>query len=125
MSAESKVVPLAPKTNGASVLMGLNEAPIQTKGEEGEAKVMELGDAIQVALLATIQGDRPDHQEILERFNLANKCSPKKGRYPNVSLTSRQKQLIITQGEKLVHAGVWSVLVYARVYEALEGSTEE
>ena len=100
-------------------LLGINDKPIE--GEDGEDR--RLGNFCVNALLSSPQGDKADGVQKLKRWNLARKIQGKAGDdepFAQVRLNSKQKKMILDIAED-----VFSTLVYARLYEALEGTTKE
>ncbi len=99
-------------------ILDLNDEEIKA-----DEKVQRLGDFCINALMATPQDDKADGVVKLKRWNLARKIQGKAGDdepYASMRLNSKQKKMILDTAEK-----VYATLVYARVYEALEGTTEE
>ena len=123
---DSKIVKFSEGIDFNQNLFGLNgETTIKGDSEGGRTEVT-LGGVCQAALLSSV-GDKPDQTTILKQFNLAQKVGKpgKEGECGGVTVSSKDKTMILKQGEALVQAGAWSILLFARVYEALEGSTEE
>jgi len=83
-------------------------------------RAVRLGNYCCQALWATLREDKSDGTQKLRRAKLALKIQSSAdpdAPYPTLVLNSKQKKLILDQGEKM-----WGTLVYARVYEALEGT---
>lgn len=118
MSEQEKVLSIPEGIDFNQPILDINDQP--AKSAEGE--VVCLGEVCCNALLATIQGDNADGTQKLKRFNLARKIkgSNEEEDFPVLRLNSSQKKMI----EDLV-AKVYPTLTYGRVYEALEGKTEE
>ena len=114
-----KTVPLEQTVDFNAPILDMDDEPI-VQGEGGE--VMRIGDACVNALMATLEGDKSDGVQKLKRYNLARKIkgSADDDDYPAVHLTNKQKTLIEGQAEQ-----VYTSLIYARVFEALNGSTNE
>ena len=101
-------------------VLDMNDEPIQTEGEDSLIETLRLGDVCVNALMATLQDDNSDGIQKLKRFNLARKI---KGRvdedYQAVQINSKQKTLVLDMAAK-----VYSTMIYGRLHEALEGTTE-
>ena len=105
------------------VLFDLQGRAMQTAGEEeGQTEDMTLGVVCCQSLLATLRDDKSDGMEKLKRFNLARKIkgSSTDDDYATIRLNSKQKKMIEDQASQ-----IFPTLVYARIYELLEGSTED
>lgn len=98
-------------------VLNINGEPFKN-GEE----VLRLGEICANALLGTFQGDKADGVQKLKRFNLAVKIkgSNEEEAFPSLVLNSSQKKMIEEMVEKL-----YITTIYARVYQALEGTTED
>jgi hypothetical protein len=102
-------------------VLDMNDAEIQSEGEDGTTETLRLGDVCVNALMATLQDDNSaDGTVKLKRFNLARKI---KGRidedYQAVQINSKNKTMILDMAGK-----VYSTMIYGRLHEALEGTTE-
>ena len=101
-------------------VLDMNDAEIQSEGEDGTTEILRLGDVCVNALMATLQDDNADGTQKLKRFNLARKI---KGRidedYQAVQINSKNKTMILDMAGK-----VYSTMIYGRLHEALEGTTE-
>jgi hypothetical protein len=84
-----------------------------------EDEVLRLGSVCVNALMGTFEGDKADGNEKRERFNLAQKINPTDGLFQVVKLSSKQKRMVLDMAEKM-----YLTLLYVRIYEALEGSTD-
>lgn len=104
------------------VLLDMDGDPIKQRNEDGEPSDLTLGDACVRSLLVTLQNDKADGTQKLKRFNLARKIKGKgtDDEYASVRLNSKEKKMILDQAEE-----AYTTLIYARVYEALEGTTTD
>lgn len=101
-------------------VLNLNDEPMKA-GEEEDAEDARLGNICVNALMMSYQGDTADGVQKLKRFNLAQKIKGKdEDDFPTVQLSKKQKTLVEEMVDK-----VFGTLSYARVYEALEGTTED
>ena len=102
-----------------AAVLDMDDAPILV---DGSTAPMRIGEVCVNALMASVPDDKSDGVEKLKRYNLARKIkgSADEEAYPAVSLNSKQKTLVLSQSEL-----IWSALIYSRIHEALEGSTEE
>ena len=118
MTQQTKTVALGTDFN--LPILDINDVPIQSEGEDGTIETLRLGDVSVNALMATLQDDNADGIQKLKRFNLARKL---KGRvdedYQAVQVNSKQKTMILDMAAK-----VYSTMIYGRLHEALEGTTE-
>ena len=119
MTQQTKTVPLRGTDFNLPVL-DINDVPIQSEGEDGTIETLRLGDVCVNALMATLQDDNADGIQKLKRFSLARKL---KGRvdedFQSVQVNSKQKTMILDMAAK-----VYSTMIYGRLHEALEGTTE-
>ena len=120
MSEETKVEDQLNKINFDLPLLDLNDEPIPM--QSGNEDPTRLGEVCCTALMASMQDDKADGTQKLKRFNLARKIQGgvDTDAFPVERLNSKQKKMILDQAEK-----VFSTLIYARIYEALEGTTED
>ena len=118
MSEQPKTVALG--VNFHSPICGMDDEEIQSTNEDGLIETLRLGDVCINALMATLPDDNADGVQKLKRFNLARKI---KGRadedFQSVQINSKQKTLVLDMAAK-----VYSSLIYGRLHEALEGTTE-
>ena len=118
MSEQPKTVALG--VNFHSPICGMDDEEIQSTNEDGLIETLRLGDVCVNALMATLPDDNADGIQKLKRFNLARKI---KGRadedFQSVQINSKQKTLVLDMAAK-----VYSSLIYGRLHEALEGTTE-
>ena len=119
MTQETKTVALGTDFN--QPVLDMNDAEIQSEGEDGAVETLRLGDVCVNALMATLQDDSSaDGTVKLKRFSLAKKI---KGRidedYQSVHINSKNKTMILDLVSK-----VYSTMIYGRLHEALEGTTE-
>ena len=119
MSEQTKTVALGTDFN--QPVLDMNDAEIQSEGEDGTVETLRLGDVCVNALMATLQDDNSaDGTVKLKRFSLAKKI---KGRidedYQSVQVNSKNKTMILDLVSK-----VYSTMIYGRLHEALEGTTE-
>ena len=119
MTQQTKTVALGTDFN--QPVLDMNDAEIQSEGEDGAVETLRLGDVCVNALMATLQDDSSaDGTVKLKRFNLARKI---KGRidedYQSVQINSKNKTMILDLVSK-----VYSTMIYGRLHEALEGTTE-
>ena len=102
-------------------ILGMDDEEIQSTNEDGLIETLRLGDVCVNALMATLPDDNADGVQKLKRFNLARKI---KGRvdedFQSVQINSKQKTLILDMAAK-----VYSTIIYGRIHESLEGTTEE
>ena len=117
MSEQEKTIAMPEMIDFDAPILDMNDVPVVS--EEGE---MRIGEACVNSLMATIQDDKSDGVQKLKRYNLAKKIkgSSDDEDYPTVHLSSKQKTLILGQAEQ-----IWSVLIYSRIHEALEGSVDD
>ena len=118
MSEQPKTVALGVDFNRP--ICGMDDEEIQSTNEDGLIETLRLGDVCVNALMATLPDDNADGIQKLKRFNLARKI---KGRadedFQSVQINSKQKTLVLDMAAK-----VYSSLIYGRLHEALEGTTE-
>ena len=119
MSEQTKTVALGIDFNRP--ILDMEDNPIQSEGEDGAVETLRLGDVCVNALMATLQDDNSaDGTVKLKRFSLAKKI---KGRidedYQSVQVNSKNKTMILDLVSK-----VYSTMIYGRLHEALEGTTE-
>jgi len=93
----------------------MNGQPIPVEGDDD----LRLGNVVCNALMATLQNDKAKGTEKLKRFNLASKIQGEDDAFNSVELTAKQMTMIEDMCEQM-----YGTLVYARVYEALEGNTD-
>ena len=117
MSEHPKTVALGIDFNRP--ILGMDDEEIQTT-EDGIIETLRLGDVCINALMATLPDDNADGIQKLKRFNLAKKIKGKVGEdYQLIHINSKSKTLILDMAAK-----VYSSLIYGRLHEALEGTTE-
>ena len=119
MTQQTKTVALGTDFN--QPVLDMDDAEIQSQGEDGATETLRLGDVCVNALMATLQDDSSaDGTVKLKRFSLAKKI---KGRidedYQSVHINSKNKTMILDLVSK-----VYSTMIYGRLHEALEGTTE-
>jgi len=118
MTQQTKTVALGTDFN--QPVLDINDAEIQSEGEDGTVETLRLGDVCVNALMATLQDDNADGTQKLKRFNLARKI---KGRidedYQAIQINSKNKTMILDMAGK-----VYGTMIYGRLHEALEGTTE-
>ena len=118
MTQQTKTVALGTDFN--QPVLDMNDAEIQSEGEDGTVETLRLGDVCVNSLMATLQDDNSDGTQKLKRFNLARKI---KGRidedYQSVQINSKNKTMILDMAGK-----VYGTMIYGRLHEALEGTTE-
>ena len=119
MTQQTKTVALGTDFN--QPVLDMDDAEIQSQGEDGTTETLRLGDVCVNALMATLQDDSSaDGTVKLKRFSLAKKI---KGRidedYQSVHINSKNKTMILDLVSK-----VYSTMIYGRLHEALEGTTE-
>ena len=118
MTQQTKTVALGTDFNAP--VLDMNDAEIQSEGEDGAVETLRLGDVCGNSLMATLQDDNSDGTQKLKRFNLARKI---KGRidedYQSVQINSKNKTMILDMAGK-----VYGTMIYGRLHEALEGTTE-
>ena len=119
MSEQTKTVAMGTDFN--QPVLDMDDAEIQSQGEDGAVETLRLGDVCVNSLMATLQDDpSADGTVKLKRFNLARKI---KGRidedYQSVQLNSKNKTMILDMAGK-----VYGTMIYGRLHEALEGTTE-
>jgi len=119
MSEQSKTVALGIDFNRP--ILDMADNPIQSEGEDGAVETLRLGDVCVNALMATLQDDNSaDGTVKLKRFNLSRKIKGKVDEdYQAIQLNSKQKTMILDMAGK-----VYSTMIYGRLHEALEGTTE-
>ena len=118
MSEQPKTVALGVNFN--SPILGMENEEIQSTNEDGLIETLRLGDVCINALMATLPDDNADGIQKLKRFNLAKKIKGKVGEdYQLIHINSKSKTLILDMAAK-----VYSSLIYGRLHEALEGTTE-
>ena len=116
-SAETKVVPLEEGIDFNAPVLDMNDNPISA----GENEDLRLGNLCVNALMAPFEDDKADGIQKLKRFNLAKKIqgSASDADFPTLRLNSKNKKMILDLAEQ-----AYQTLMYARIYEALEGFTE-
>ena len=118
MTQQTKTVALGTDFN--QPVLDMNDAEIQSEGEDGTVETLRLGDVCVNSLMATLQDDNSDGTQKLKRFNLARKI---KGRidedYQSIQINSKNKTMILDMAGK-----VYGTMLYGRLHEALEGTTE-
>ena len=118
MSEQPKTVALGVDFNRP--ICGMDDEEIQSTNEDGLIETLRLGDVCINALMATLPDDNADGIQKLKRFNLAKKIKGKVGEnYQLIHINSKSKTLILDMAAK-----VYSSLIYGRLHEALEGTTE-
>jgi len=120
--SEEEVVEFPTGINFDQVIKDLNGADVPYRAEEGTVVPLKLGDACVQALMASAEGDKADGIQKLKRYNLAQKLqgSSDSEIFPTLRLNSKQKKLIEDQS-----ALAWNTLIYGRIYEALEGPSQD
>ena len=120
MTQQTKIVTLPKGTDFNLPVLDMNDAEIQSEGEDGTIETLKIGDVCVNSLMAQLQDDNSDGIQKLKRFNLARKI---KGRvdedYQAVQINSKQKTMILDMAGK-----VYGTMIYGRLHEALEGTTE-
>ena len=116
MSEQPKTVALGVNFN--SPILGMENEEIQSTNEDGLIETLRLGDVCINALMATLPDDNADGIQKLRRFGLAKKIKGKVD-YQLIHINSKSKTLILDMAAK-----VYSSLIYGRMHEALEGTTE-
>ena len=121
MTQQTKTVALPRGTDFNQPVLDMDDAEIQSQGEDGTTETLRLGDVCVNALMATLQDDSSaDGTVKLKSFSLAKKI---KGRidedYQSVHINSKNKTMILDLVSK-----VYSTMIYGRLHEALEGTTE-
>jgi hypothetical protein len=111
------VVKMPDGINFNQPICDINGDPIIS--DDGE--VLQLGDVCINALLSSLQDDKSDGTQKLKRFNLAQKLksSSVEDDYHTLRLNSKNKTMIMDMAAK-----AFGVLVYGRMHEALEGTTD-
>ena len=118
MSEQRKTVALGINFN--SPILGMENEEIQSTNEDGLIETLRLGDVCINALMATLPDDNADGIQKLRRFALAKKIKGKVDEdYQLIHINSKSKTLILDMAAK-----VYSSLIYGRMHEALEGTTE-
>ena len=118
MSEQPKTVALGVNFN--SPILGMENEEIQSTNEDGLIETLRLGDVCINALMATLPDDNADGIQKLRRFGLAKKIKGKVDEdYQLIHINSKSKTLILDMAAK-----VYSSLIYGRMHEALEGTTE-
>ena len=118
MSEQPKTVALGVNFN--SPILGMENEEIQSTNEDGLIETLRLGDVCINALMATLPDDNADGIQKLRRFALAKKIKGKVDEdYQLIHINSKSKTLILDMAAK-----VYSSLIYGRMHEALEGTTE-
>lgn len=123
MSEDAKIIPMPDATDFNSVLLDFNDEPMRTLNSAKEEVPFTLGDACSQALIGNFEGDQKlDGKQRRDLWNLARKVqkSTNDDDWAIVKLNSTQKKRILDRVEKC-----FPTVVYARVYEALEGTTQE
>jgi len=111
------------------LLYGLDGDPLQQNNGTEKDPVMEdvrLGEMCRAALVAPTK-DNPDQVQILKRFNLAMRLSKRDDDddFLMITLRDKHKKMILKQAQALVGLNAWSTVLFARMYEALMGDTDE
>jgi hypothetical protein len=114
---DTKVVKMPDGINFNQPICDINGDPIIS--DDGE--VLQLGDVCVNALMAQLQDDKGDGNQKLMRFTLAMKLkAATEDDYPTLRLNSKNKTMIMDMA-----AWAFSTLVYGRMHEALEGTTDD
>tara|TARA_R100000808_G_scaffold579_1_gene2952 strand:+ start:65 stop:430 length:366 start_codon:yes stop_codon:yes gene_type:complete len=117
MSEHPKTVALGIDFNRP--ILGMDDEEIQTT-EDGIIETLRVGDVCVNSLMAMLPDDNADGTQKLKRFNLARKIKGKIDEdYQSIQLNSKQKTLILDMAGK-----VYGTMIYGRLHEALEGTTE-
>jgi hypothetical protein len=116
MSEDPKVVPLKEGIDFNQQILDMNGDALKAAEDE----TIRLGSICVNALMGTYEGDKADGTVKLKRFNLAQKIGDKDGVFPTLHLNSKQKRLVLDMAEQ-----VYMTLLYARIHEALEGTTDD
>jgi len=117
MSSE-KVVPLKEGIDFNLLILDMDGQEIPSS-DDGPG--LRIGDVAVNGLMASMQDDKADGKQKLDRFNLARKIKGKDDElYPALKLNSTKKKLVLEMIDK-----VYGTLIYARAYEIIEGGTEE
>ena len=116
MTEQEKTIPMPEMIDFDAPILDMNDVPVVSE----EGATMRIGEACVNSLMAAVPDDKSDGVQKLKRYNLARKIkgSSDDEDYPKVHLSSKQKTLILSQAEQ-----IWSVLIYSRIHEALEGET--
>ena len=118
MSEQRKTVALGVDFNRP--ILGMEDEEIQSTNEDGLIETLRVGDVAVNALMAVLQDDNGDGVQKLRRFNLARKIKGKADEdYQAIQINSKSKTLILDMAAK-----VYSSMIYGRLHEALEGTTE-
>ena len=119
-SKDTKVVALADGIDFNQPILDMNDNPIRSKDEDGNDEDLRLGNLCVNALMAP-SDDGADGIQKLKRFNLAKKIqgSVNGDAFSTLRLNSKNKKTILDLAEK-----AYQTLMYARLYEALEGTTD-
>ena len=119
-SKDTKVVSLADGIDFNQSILDMNDNPIRSKDEDGNDEDLRLGNLCVNALRAPL-ADEADGIQKLKRFNLAKKIqgSVNGDDFSTLRLNSKNKKTILDLAEK-----AYQTLMYARIYEALEGTTD-
>ncbi len=118
---ETQTLPLGIDFN--QPVMGLDGEPLKDDTKEGEPNV-PLGKLVCDALMSTPPNDKAaDGTQRLKRFNLALKIKGKSDDddFPTIRLKDKQEKMVLEMVEKAFP----SPLIYARVFEAIKGHTDE
>jgi hypothetical protein len=120
MSEQPKTV-VALKIDMHRPILAMDDEEIQSENEDGLIETLRLGDVCVNALMATLQDDASaDGTVKLKRFLLAKKIKGKVDEdYQPIHLNSKNKTMILDMAAK-----VYSTVIYGRMHEALEGTTE-
>ena len=119
MTQQTKTVALGTDFN--LPVLDMHDTEIQSQGEDGATETLRLGDVCVNALMATLQDDNSaDGTVKLKRVNLARKIKVRIDEdYQSVQINSKNKTMILDLVSK-----VYSTMIYGRLHEALEGTTE-
>ena len=119
MSEQAKTVALGIDFNRP--ILDMEDNPIQSEGEDGAVETLRIGDVCVNSLMAMLQDDPSDGTQKLKRFNLSRKIKGKADEdYQALQLNSKQKTMILDMAAK-----VYGTMIYGRLHEALEGTTED
>lgn len=102
-------------------MIDFNQTLKNFKGDplkDGNDTDFRLGDACVTALLSP--DEKADGTQKLARFLLAQKIAGEGDSYKEIELTSKKKALLLDLCAKM-----FTPLVYGRVYEILEGTSED
>jgi hypothetical protein len=123
MSEDAKILTIKDAIDFNAPVLDISDNPVVHQSEDGgPEEPLRLGVLCVNALMAAAQDDTADGTVKLKRWNLSRKIqkTDENDSYPSIRLNTKQKKMLLDQAEV-----AYGTLMYARIYEAVEGTTEE